>query len=90
MSQSTRPHEIVDVGIARALFAEYFGAPEAPAPVDAIASARGHVRAALRELSALNVTINAYACDDDFGQPNRCTAAMDELALALADLGAAS
>lgn len=55
-----------------------------------IGSARGHIRAALRELSSLNVTINAYASDDDFGQPNRCTAAMDALALALADLGDAS
>lgn len=58
-----------------------------PASPDAIASARGHIRAAMRELSRLGVTIDCYASDDDFGQPNRATLALDELALALADLG---
>lgn len=48
--------------------------------------ARGHIRAALRELAVLNVSINAYASDDQFGQPNQATAAMDELTLALAAL----
>lgn len=50
---------------------------------DPAQQAREHIRAALRDLAALNTTINAYACDDQFGQPNAATDAMDELDLAL-------
>lgn len=42
-----------------------------------------HIREAQRQLAALNVTVNAYASDDDFGQPNAVTEAMHELALAI-------
>lgn len=58
-----------------------------PASPDAIASAKGHIRAAMRELSRLSVTLDCFADDDSFGQPTRATVALDELALALAELG---
>lgn len=50
---------------------------------DPIQEARDRIRAAMRDLHALNVTLNASACDDDFDQPNRATDALAELTLAL-------
>lgn len=53
---------------------------------DPLTEARDRIRTAMRLLTSLDITINAYACDDQFGQPNRATDARDELALALAAL----
>ena len=70
------------------------GAPVAtltriPIQRDPVGTAQGHIREAIRHLVRLSITINAYAGDDDFGQPNRATAAMDELDQAMECLAVA-
>ena len=70
------------------------GAPVAtltriPIQRDPVVAAQSHIRQAIRHMAALNVTINAYACEDAFNQPNRATAAMDELDEALSLLAVA-
>ena len=56
--------------------------PQTPSST-CLQDARRHIRAALRELDSLETTLAAYASDDEFGQPNRATAATDALLLAL-------
>ena len=62
--------------------ASLFRVPAIPR-TDPIQEARDLVRGAMAELGPLNVALNAHACDDDFGQPNRASIAMAKLALAL-------
>ena len=53
------------------------------AVTDPIREARNHIRAAMGIAATVELQMRAYACDDDWDQPNDGTAINAELALAL-------